>query len=682
MKKSKVTRSLLAACSIVALSAVMYGCVHSGDGDDTPPPVVEPEPTAYESGLEAIQAADTAAAAQAAYDAVDLTAVSGDEAAKLQAALSTRLADIATAARVATQKTALMTAAGNIDTSDLSTADAIAAANTAITALQAALDAAADVSDADKATYQTQLDTAKTAVSTAQDALDTSGRIKTQRMAISSAVTTARDAVGMVDDDATDAEVTAADSAITALEEAIEGAADIPEGDADVASAQGTLDTLKGQLSTAKTSRTAAMEAKAKEEQKKKEEQAAKEATAMMALAEKLLDGIGAPGSESGDAGTAAYDGTNDSEIVVTRVGVGGVNLKEDKKATVAALDGWTGKKYTHTVPSTATNGPGDMYEAVVYSHVGKATEGAKFSATYAYNNDADTALKIDANTEHVISTDTTAVQGRIASPSFDQSAGKKEFPLGTNEARVIKSGTYHGVSGSYYCKPTTTCTATVAADGFTLTGGSWTFKANNKDDRLMDTPDADYESYGWWFYESADGKTLAASAFRDNKGANRSTVAIGSLRGKATYEGSAAGKYALYSATGGTNDAGSFTATATLKAIFAPNADNSGSAHTISGTIDNFMGADGMARDWSVELKETDISDSGNIDGLDSGNEQVGTVWTIGGTAAANAGEWSGSLQEVDDDDDVPMVATGTFHSIYGTATGEMVGAFGATKE
>ena len=31
MKKTKLTRSLLAACSIVALSAVMYGCVHSGD---------------------------------------------------------------------------------------------------------------------------------------------------------------------------------------------------------------------------------------------------------------------------------------------------------------------------------------------------------------------------------------------------------------------------------------------------------------------------------------------------------------------------------------------------------------------------------------------------------------------------------------------------------------------------
>ena len=36
MKKTKLTRSLMAACSIVALSAVMYGCVHSG-GDDSVP---------------------------------------------------------------------------------------------------------------------------------------------------------------------------------------------------------------------------------------------------------------------------------------------------------------------------------------------------------------------------------------------------------------------------------------------------------------------------------------------------------------------------------------------------------------------------------------------------------------------------------------------------------------------
>ena len=43
MKKMKLTRKLMAACSVVALSAVMYGCVHGGNGDgstamDDPPP--------------------------------------------------------------------------------------------------------------------------------------------------------------------------------------------------------------------------------------------------------------------------------------------------------------------------------------------------------------------------------------------------------------------------------------------------------------------------------------------------------------------------------------------------------------------------------------------------------------------------------------------------------------------
>ena len=44
MKKTKLTRSLLAACSIVALSAVMYGCVHGGSDDppaDDPPPAMD-----------------------------------------------------------------------------------------------------------------------------------------------------------------------------------------------------------------------------------------------------------------------------------------------------------------------------------------------------------------------------------------------------------------------------------------------------------------------------------------------------------------------------------------------------------------------------------------------------------------------------------------------------------------
>ena len=53
---------------------------------------------------------------------------------------------------------ALMTAAGNVDTSDLMTAEDIDAAKTAIYALKMALAAAVDVSDADKAMYQATVD--------------------------------------------------------------------------------------------------------------------------------------------------------------------------------------------------------------------------------------------------------------------------------------------------------------------------------------------------------------------------------------------------------------------------------------------------------------------------------------------------------------------------------------------
>ena len=52
MKKTKLTRSLLAACSIVALSAVMYGCAHTDSGPS-------------QEELDAANAATAAAAAEA-----------------------------------------------------------------------------------------------------------------------------------------------------------------------------------------------------------------------------------------------------------------------------------------------------------------------------------------------------------------------------------------------------------------------------------------------------------------------------------------------------------------------------------------------------------------------------------------------------------------------------------------
>ena len=147
---------------------------------------------------------------------------------------------------------------------------------------------------------------------------------------------------------------------------------------------------------------------------------------------------------------------------------------------------------------------------------------------------------------------------------------------------------------------------------------------------------------------------------------------------------GGAAGKYSLRGDTGGTNDAGHFTADVELNATFAED-------HMISGTIDNFMDGDGESKDWSVELMASSIADGGAITNSatdptgDTGNRM--TQWTIGtgddAVAAAAGGQWSGNLHE-EGDSGVPAIATGTFHSVYGHGgnDGRMVGAFGANEQ
>ena len=92
MKKTKLTRSLMAACSIVALTAVMYGCVHDG-GDDTttgdmdmempmPDPTAGLFATATDSRTDAEQAgtdaADAVTAATEAAMGLSTMAVAGD----------------------------------------------------------------------------------------------------------------------------------------------------------------------------------------------------------------------------------------------------------------------------------------------------------------------------------------------------------------------------------------------------------------------------------------------------------------------------------------------------------------------------------------------------------------------------------------------------------------------------
>ena len=217
---------LLALVGALALA----GCGGSDSGSPTMP-MTETPPTPYEMAVTNIAAADTANAAQAAYDAVkgDVTAAEGD---KLQAAVDDRIAALDMMGRAADQKMALMTAAGNVDTSDLMTAEDIDAANTAIYALKTALAAAVDVSDADKAMYQATVDVAGTAVMTAQSALDHTA----QTMALSGAV----DALRAIDlgDLSTEEAIDAANDAIVALRTALDNATELTDAEKAVAMAE------------------------------------------------------------------------------------------------------------------------------------------------------------------------------------------------------------------------------------------------------------------------------------------------------------------------------------------------------------------------------------------------------------------------------------------------------------
>ncbi len=507
-----------------------------------------------------------------------------------------------------------------------------------------------------------------------------------ERAAISTAITAAQTAVNAVDNDSTDADVSAADMAVANARTAIANAANVPAEER--AANTGTVNALATQLSGAKTARQTAMDV-AEDAAQRAMRLAASRLTGGIGTAPLTATGDGQRSARYGDPNTDTNPAATADDIVVTydpdltATGDTAVTrvLTEDDDALVHDNHGWSGKRYTRTTP--AADG---TYEAIVYSNVEAPEEGRMFGSSepgtgdnrrfeYTLANGVLTAAEADG-----VGASTDAfVASRVAFTGVTRTAGTETFrlpspnPSGADTITDI-SGSYHGVSGTYSCEPaagTTSCTAIVAARGFTLATGTWTFRPGNANARVMDAADTVYSSYGWWLHTSADGRTLIASAFTDEKGAVVAASGITALNGTATYVGGAAGKYSLFSLTGGTNDAGHFTARATLEADFTNNTD----ATAISGTIDQFIGADGEARNWSVDLMGSPITDTGEI-----GDTTSGTRWTIDGTAARLSGQWSGALRE-QGTDGVPNVATGTFHSWYAN-TGRMVGAFGANKQ
>ena len=157
MKKTKLTRSLLAACSIVALSAVMYGCTHSGGPSQDDLDAANEATAAAEA--EAKTNAEAAATAVAAKTEADAAA----EVARLAQVAADAAAEEARLAQVAAEAQSALDAQAKID-ADAAAAEAADAAQAA----QAAAVAAQMVADE---AIKAQMD-AEAARDTAQMALE------------------------------------------------------------------------------------------------------------------------------------------------------------------------------------------------------------------------------------------------------------------------------------------------------------------------------------------------------------------------------------------------------------------------------------------------------------------------------------------------------------------------------
>ena len=560
------------------------------------------------------------------------------------------------------------------DASDKERRDAYRAVESAADALLQAL-TDNDGTDDQIMAATTRRDSAKMAA----DALTSPIEVANQRSAIMDALADALAAVAAVGNTSPNAEVKAAEDAIEDARQAIADATELSEAET---TAYGiTADAHAATLDTAKKNRMAAIEEAEKTDN-----------AAMAVTAARLYEGIGAPTLVTLDADTrrhATYNTGATAIEVTSRAGTAddiAVTLSEDKKTMVADNHGWEGKKYT------AEPNDDGMYEAIVYSNVEAPAMGKKFGSATALPADAAELAAFAyqyalVNGALVIDTSQAGVPARVAL-DISRTAGTQAFELpNDNTVRVVVSGSYHGVPGTYECAPDTAgCSATVQGEGWTLAGADsagWMFTPSDPNARVMELPDADYASYGWWLHKSENGNTFTASAFVDVKGTIPAISNLDALNGKARYVGGAAGKYAISSpaATGGTNDAGHFTATATLEANFTTNDGTDTSTNAITGTIDQFNGADGEPRDWSVKLNGSPIANAGGIgEAGDATAGNAATVWTIGGAAADAAGEWTGNLRN-SGDDGVPQVATGTFYSEYEEA-GRMVGAFGANEQ
>ncbi len=270
--------------------------------------------------------------------------------------------------------------------------------------------------------------------------------------------------------------------------------------------------------------------------------------------------------------------------------------------------------------------------------------------------------------------------------------------------------GTFRGAPGTYECHDSDGCRATYTETGIQLTSGTggdedddWTFTPSAS--AMLDDAADNYLNFGWWKREDSKGHATHARAFAGVVGDGYTLVNVATggnavLSGKATYNGRAAGLFAIVDGQNPADDrSGSFTAQAKLEAEF------DSAASTLTGTINNFTLEDGgPSVNWSIELQKLSVNmvdfdvnsvmvqdsagwfDSRSPGTAGDGADKGQTLWSINDAPdQENFGGWHARMYnapaaDAPDKNNRPDAVVGTFYSGYDN-THRLRGGFGAER-
>ena len=227
-----------------------------------------------------------------------------------------------------------------------------------------------------------------------------------------------------------------------------------------------------------------------------------------------------------------------------------------------------------------------------------------------------------------------------------------------TNDLDTTRfGGSFQGARGTFECIGTCTIRHR-GGDQYEVVTNNWTFTTGAT--ASVQEPDASYMYFGWWRRMEHEHESFSYATFSGGMHAAASGSGFDALVGSATYNGTAAGQYAIYQPADSDSGTGSFTATARLDADFDTN--------MLSGEVTNFSNAS----NWSLTLNKQ-LMTGGNVSRGGSVN------WTIAGNAESG-GEWEAEFfSDIDPyAGHIPEGVAGQFEAQFNTV-GRLIGAFGA---